>query len=68
MVDGASVVTVVWLEIATVVAVDAGALMEVVVVATSVVAMDVPPQAATSVRVSAAAVLGMGRSVKRTAA
>jgi hypothetical protein len=60
VVDGASVVTVVWLEVATVVAVDAGALMEVVVVASSVVAMDVPPQAATSVRVSAAAVLRMG--------
>jgi hypothetical protein len=68
VVDGASVVTVVWLEVATVVAVDAGALMEVVVVASSVVAMDVPPQAATSVRVSAAAVLRMRRSVKRTAA
>jgi hypothetical protein len=68
VVGGASVVTVVWLDVvATVVPVEAGAVTEVVV-ASSVVAVGLPPQAATSVRVSATAVLRMLSSVKKPAA
>ena len=61
-------VTVVWLEVvATVVLVETGAVRDVVV-ASPVVAVGVPPQATTSVRVSAAAVLRTVPSVRKLAA
>jgi hypothetical protein len=67
VVGGDSVVTAGLAVVATVVLVETGVVAEVVV-ASPVVAAGVPPHAATSVKASAAAVLRMVPSVRKSAA